>query len=255
MKATRSFMAAMSFLTRFPLPKSRFRGTDIASGLWAFPIVGFIIGIFLSLLSIPVYLFIPAPLAPALILVAWVWITGGLHIDGFIDCCDALFSTKPWKERLEILKDVHSGSFGITGAVLFLIVKYGALASIRPDALLFLLPMAAIAGRSAMLFVIYRFPYARDSGIGKTIKDHAGIGEHLLSFLLLFGVAFTFLFSPCPFYLGFASIIVTFVFCEIFGFWVLKRIPGFTGDVYGATCELVEAIVLVLGAIVIKAYE
>jgi adenosylcobinamide-GDP ribazoletransferase len=252
MKATRSFIAALGFLTRLPVSKVGFGGNDISSGLWAFPIVGLIIGLLLSLSSIPIYLFVPLPLASGILLVMWIWITGGLHIDGFIDCCDALFSTKPWKDRLEIMKDVAAGSFGVTGAVLFLIIKYGALASIRPDALLVILPMAAVAGRSAMLFVIYRFPYARETGIGKIMKEHVGIREHLVSFLLLFGVAVAFIFSPCPFYLGFASIVAAFVFCEIFGFWVMKRIPGFTGDVYGATCELVEALILVLSAIVLK---
>jgi len=253
MKAARSLIAALGFLTRLPVSKAKSGVNDISSGLWAFPVVGLIIGLFLSVSSIPLYLFVPLPLASGILLVLWVWITGGLHIDGFIDCCDALFSTRPWKDRLEIMKDVAAGSFGVTGAVLFLVVKYGALASIRPDALLVILPMAAVAGRSAMLFVMYRYPYARETGIGKIMKEHVGIREHLVSFCMLIGVAFAFVFSPCPFYLGFASIVATFVFCEIFGFWVMKRIPGFTGDVYGATCELVEALILVLSAIILKA--
>ncbi len=252
MKMTRSFLAALGFLTRFPVSRAGYTVTEIASGLWAFPIVGFVIGMVLSLLSIPVYMFVPAQLASGLILVFWVGITGGLHMDGFIDCCDALCSAKPWKDRLEIMKDVAAGSFGVTGAVLVLIVKYGALAGIRPDALPVVLPMAAVAGRSAVLFVISRYPYARESGIGKTLKEHVGMREHIISLIILFGVASGFVFSPCPFYLGFASILMTFVLCEVFGFWVLKRIPGFTGDVYGATCELVETSVLVFCAIALE---
>jgi adenosylcobinamide-GDP ribazoletransferase len=56
----------------------------------------------------------------------------------------------------------------------------------------------------------------------------------------------------CPFYLGFIVLIVCLLFLELFGRWVLRRIPGFTGDVYGAACELTEAAALITAAVVLR---
>jgi adenosylcobinamide-GDP ribazoletransferase len=133
-------------------------------------------------------------------------------------------------------------------------VKYGALASIKPGALLVVLPLAAVAGRAAMIYVMYRFPYARETGLGKSFKEHVGPRDILVSLALLIALSLVAVFFSCPFYLGFATIIVAVLFCELFGFWVMKRIPGFTGDVYGATCELTEAIVLSAAVVLLRGF-
>jgi adenosylcobinamide-GDP ribazoletransferase len=253
MKRAHPLIAALYFLTRLPVTKKKIPWEDVAGGLWAFPFAGLIIGIALSLASILIHAFFPPALGSALILLCWVWITGALHIDGLIDCCDALLAPKTAKERLEILKDVSTGSFGVAGAVLFLIIKYGAIASIMPGALLIVLPLSAVTGRSAMLYVMYRFPYARKTGLGKVFKDRVRLKDIVLSLAVLLSISITVFLFPCPFYLGFASLPAALLLCELFGRWVLKRIPGFTGDVYGATCEIVETAILIFATVVLKA--
>ena len=70
----------------------------------------------------------PRPLLPAaLILAAWAGLTGGLHLDGWADCCDALFVPASRERRLEILHDPRLGSFGGVGLILLLLVKVAAI--------------------------------------------------------------------------------------------------------------------------------
>ena len=255
MNRLRQLVAVLHFLTRLRITKKISTWEDVAGGLWAFPFVGFVIGTILSLASVPVCLFSPAALRGAIILVIWVWITGALHVDGYIDSCDGLLAQKTARERLAIMKDVSAGSFGVAGAILLFIIKYGALTSIDPGALLVVLPLATVTGRAAMTYVMYRFPYARKTGMGKEFKDRVGLKDVLISLAVLVPISATFFFLSYPAYLGIAASAVTVLFLELFGFWVLKRIPGFTGDVYGAACELAEAIVLVWAAVMLRGFR
>ncbi|MBN2534098.1 MAG: adenosylcobinamide-GDP ribazoletransferase [Spirochaetales bacterium] len=253
MKRTHPLIAAFYFLTSFPGTKKSVPLEDIARGLWAFPLIGLFIGIILSLITLLAFILFPSVLATAIILAAWVWITGALHVDGFIDCCDALLCPRAKRERLAILKDVSAGSFGVTGALLLFIVKYSALSSIPLNALFVLIPLSAVAGRSAMLYVMYRFPYAREEGMGKLFKDKITIKDIMISLVVIFCIAPGCILFHCPFYLGFITPVICLLFSELFGRWVVSRIPGFTGDVYGATCELTEVITLITAASILKA--
>lgn len=253
MKRTHPLIAALDFLTSLPFTRRKVSLEDVSRGLWSFPFIGLFIGIILSLISLLSFFSFPDILAGAIILAVWVWITGALHVDGFIDCCDALPCPRTKTERLAILKDVSTGSFGVTGALLLFIVKYSALLSIHRVDLLPILPLSAVTGRSAMLYVMYRFPYARKEGLGKLFKENVKKRDLIISLFVLLCTGVSCSFFRCPFYLGFITLGTGLLFLELFGHWVLTRIPGFTGDVYGAACELTEVITLITAAVVLKA--
>lgn len=252
MKTTNPFIAAFYFLTSLPVTRKEVPFEAVARGLWTFPFIGVCIGIFLSLVSIPGSLVLPPLLLPGVILLIWVWITGALHLDGFIDCCDGLLAPKTKEERLLILKDVATGSFGVVGAILLLLIKFLALASISIHMLPIILVMSATAGRSAILYVMFRFPYAREKGLGKIFKSSITLRDIIISLAVLSGIAGICFFFYSRTFIGFILIGSALICCEVFGFWVLKRIPGFTGDVYGAACELVETVTLVTAAAALK---
>jgi adenosylcobinamide-GDP ribazoletransferase len=251
MKKIPSLIAAFSFLTSIPLPGGKVSLEDAARGLWAFPFAGLFIGGLLyglALLSSP---FLSPLLLSGVLLCCWVWVTGGLHLDGYIDCCDALLASVSKERRLDILKDVATGSFGVTGAVILLLLKFSVLASIAPQFLPAVLLVSAVTGRTALLYVIFRFPYARQKGLGRIFKDTITIRDLLIAAFVLCASALGFLFFHCPVYTGFIMAAAALMWSELFGRWVLSRIPGLTGDVYGASCELAEVVSLVTGAVVL----
>src|SRR6476661_4145503 len=57
-------------------------------------------------------------------------VTGMLHLDGFVDCCDALLGTRTVERRLEILRDSRVGAYGALGGALLLIAKFAALTAL-----------------------------------------------------------------------------------------------------------------------------
>ena len=54
-----------------------------------------------------------------------VIITGGIHLDGFVDTMDAINSYQPIERKLEILKDSHIGAFALISCVTYFIISFG----------------------------------------------------------------------------------------------------------------------------------
>ena len=122
-----------------------------------YPLVGALIGAGLAGLAWllgQIGLAQAAPLLPAaLVLAAWAALTGALHLDGWADCCDALFVPVSRERRLEIMKDPRLGGFGAAGLILLLLVKLAALQGIMagPHALPALIAIPALARWAAVI--------------------------------------------------------------------------------------------------------
>lgn len=233
---------AFSLLTVVPVP---FRWLDAerppARAMAAYPLVGLALGIVLMFASILLRVVLPPLITAALMVVLWAVLTGGLHLDGWADCCDALPATVSRERRLEILKDPRLGSFGGVGLASLLLVKFAAIAS-APHASSALI-LAPTLGRWAIVNVAAMFPLARPDGMaahfrsGLSRRELTGSGVIAMLVCGAFGwgglIAFT------------GATIAAFAF----GRWATSRLGGVTGDVYGATCELVETVVLAVSCI------
>ncbi|OHX21530.1 adenosylcobinamide-GDP ribazoletransferase [Chromobacterium sphagni] len=120
----RGLILAVQFLTRLPTPQlADFRPEWLAASARWFPAVGLIIGALL-LAAMRLGAQVDPWLAALLALLAWVAITGGLHLDGLADLSDALGAAHRSRERFfEVLKDPHLGSFGVLSLLLAVIAK------------------------------------------------------------------------------------------------------------------------------------
>ncbi len=234
----RSLLVALHFLTRLPLPPREISLEEVGRSAWAFPVVGALIGLLLAGADGLLGWLFPPVLRAALVLALWVALTGALHLDGFVDSCDALLAARPPEARLEILRDTHVGAFGVVGAVILLLVKFAALGACLSAGTWAALLLAPPLGRWAMVYAMARYPAARATGIGKTVRESVG-GRTLLGATLL---ALPVLLAHPP--VGLVALALVWAFTVLFARWVLRRIPGFTGDVYGALCEAVEVVVL-----------
>jgi adenosylcobinamide-GDP ribazoletransferase len=251
----RNIINALNFLTIFPVTKKIIPIENIAKALYLFPFIGLILGLLLAGLGFCIQFLFPLLVQRVFILIFWIVLTGALHLDGFIDSCDALFASVTKGKRLQIFKDVKIGAFGLTGAILLLLLKYNSLACLEHQVYLYsALILTPVVGRSALVYVIGRFPYIRKQGLGKPFHLNCGIKEYIMAILL------PLLTTACLFFLLNISCIIIFIIpaawilIELLGRWILKRIPGFTGDVYGAVCELAEIIGL-LGLLLIQRFE
>jgi len=232
-----SILLAFKFLTILPVPvppevPPRTMGRAVA---W-YPLVGAFLGLALAGADLLLSCAFPNGLRSVLVLALWVGLTGALHFDGFLDCCDGLLAPRSPEERLAILRDTHVGSFAVAGGVLLLLVKYAALTSLQGPLRLTVLLVAPVLARWAMAYVLVWYPYGRPGpGLGRLVKENAGQREFLVASVLASAVA-----GAAWQAWGLAAHLATWVVAVAIARWVMTRIPGLTGDVYGAVGELVE---------------
>jgi adenosylcobinamide-GDP ribazoletransferase len=240
-------LRALQLLTVLPVRPRWDKSVPPGRAMAAFPLVGVLLGITLGVLSLLLRetgLHRVAPFLPsALVVTAWAMLTGGLHLDGWADCCDALFVPVTRERRLDILRDPRVGSFGVVGLVLLLLIKFAAIPiNLQPLGVFRLLIVAPVLGRWAMVMAALHFPLARDEGMAFHFCQGAGRREVFLATLTtVFVCVFAGAVGVAAF---FASVLVMLTFAR----WASARLGGLTGDVYGAIVELVETITLVVGA-------
>ena len=216
---------------------------DIRASHGWYPLVGLLVGVPPTLA-----LLLPLDAGPraALALVLWVVITGGLHLDGWMDCCDAAFAppgptaAATRQRRLDILGDPHAGTFGVAGLILLLLGKWTALVS----APAFLPLLAASVARWGMLLPLRLYAPARTTGLAAA---HAGkVSLRLPTFSLAVAAALPLLVlgivqAPGPLVVAVLAGGMAAVWTAA---WLSRRFGGVTGDVCGATGEATEFLIL-----------
>ncbi|MHB0874428.1 MAG: adenosylcobinamide-GDP ribazoletransferase [Anaerolineae bacterium] len=236
----RAVATALQFLTVAPpLLRRALLPQELGHAVAYYPLVGLLLGGVLAVLHWGLSHVLPAGLVSALVLAAWVWASGALHLDGFLDSCDGLFGGFTPEDRLRIMRDERVGAFAVVGGVLLLLVKYAALAATpHPLAALVLAP---VLGRWTIAGAVVAFPYARAKGLGRDIKDHARGTQWLLASVTAVAVSIAWGGIVPGLLAGAAAVLVLL----LGGRFVLARLPGMTGDTYGALCEASETAVLI----------
>lgn len=173
-----SFKIACSMYSKLPVPQSDWTEENMWYVMCFFPWIGAVIGLFFAgvwnvkewLASCGIYyheLFYAAILT-----VLPIFVTGGIHMDGFLDTCDALSSWQEKEQRLEILKDSHAGAFAILSCAVYLILTCGAMTSLRTE-LIPVVGLGFLMSRSLSGLSIVTFPMAKGSGLAAMFADRA----------------------------------------------------------------------------------
>lgn len=236
-----SFLAALQFLTILPpIVRRPFTHSELGRSVGFFPLVGWIIGAALWCVAWGVGWIFPMPVVAAITLATWLLLTGAIHFDGFLDMCDGLFGGHDPESRLTIMRDHRVGAFATAGGALLLLMLFAALISLDTMMLGPALLLAPVLGRWAAAQAIIWTPYARQQGLGRAMKDNARWPQSLLASLFILPA---FILIPIPASAGFLTTLVTLAGILII---TLRRIPGLTGDIYGAIIVITEAATLVL---------
>jgi adenosylcobinamide-GDP ribazoletransferase len=226
---------ALQFLSSLPVSLSRMpTAQETGRSLLYYPMVGVVFALVLAMLD---HLLSDGPLLlrAALLLCAWVVLTGGLHLDGLADTADAWVGGYGDRERtLTIMKDPRSGPMAVIALVLLLLVKFAALVALLEagEQAWLWIPMIA---RAALLGLFLTTPYVRPGGLGQALASHLPreAAWWVLGLCLIFGLAL----------LGAALLVGVGVF--IWLRWMMfRRLGGTTGDTAGAILECIEAAML-----------
>jgi adenosylcobinamide-GDP ribazoletransferase len=206
-----------------------------------YPVVGLVIGLILFVITLSAQRLFSPDVTAFFILIGWVILTGGLHLDGFGDSCDGLFATVEPDRRLEIMKDSRVGSWAVVGLALLLLGKWVALQNVKPVMLI----LPPVVGRWAMVIAVYAFPYARATGVGAYFRTGFGRWQAIIASVVTTVIVIGASIAADLRAILILPLVVLIVWGA--GRWAASRLGGgLTGDVYGALCELVELLTLLM---------
>ncbi len=241
----RDIGTALMLLTRLPLPTlpSGPEGDrSPAEAAWAYPLVGLVVGLMVAVLAWGMQgLGVNGPVTGLFVVLASVLITGAMHEDGLADCADGFWGGWDMAMRLKIMKDSQIGSYGVIALVLSLLLRWYVITQmINAGMLLAAVVTAAVMSRGAMVWVMHRLPHARRDGLAQQVGRPArgtaciALGIAALAALLAPTVSALWLIVVA----GLCTLAVSMV--------ARRKIGGQTGDVLGATQQVVELGVLVV---------
>lgn len=229
------FWIALQFLTVLPIElKNMPSAKQNGQALLFYPVVGLLIGLMLFAFTL-ILAKLPILFNAALILVLWIWLTGGLHLDGLADTADAWVGGFGDPERtLKIMKDPACGPIGVLSLIAVCLLKFVALYVLleqKLEAFLIVLPML---GRSVPLFLFLTTRYVRAQGLASSMLENIPRLAIWMVFVITIALLCAFKWAGLVSLFGF--LIIIFYLRALF----IKRIGGITGDTVGAAIELSE---------------
>ncbi len=238
----RRFILMLQFLTTIPLPVDlKVTDEDMGKGLVFAPLVGLILGGVLAAVYYVLSLAFPPLISSALVLAAYILLTGGLHLDGLGDTFDGLFSGRSKEQMLEIMRDSRVGTNAVLAIVCVLLINWAVLSSIPASRITGVVLLFPVAGRIGSLTAAGCSRYARSgAGLGKSFIDRCGVGEVALG-LVIYMLIFFLAAGHGRMALSVIPPVAAVVLVRILS----GKIGGATGDVLGAVCELNQAIFLI----------
>lgn len=235
------FLAAGGLLTRLPIPPSRYpRQTPPADGIWAFPVIGCIVGACSALAyALSQYAGLPQTLSAIACLATSALITGLLHEDGLADFADSAGGSTVENRRI-IMRDSRIGTYGVSALFGSFFTRWAAITAIAPEMVIPSIVAAHCAGRAFLgLHYLSLYP-ARTDGLA------AGSGHpstELLAFTAFIGTALLLLLVP------FEAVSIVLLVGAITGFLLagltMKMIGGYTGDTLGTAEQIGEIVAFV----------
>lgn len=251
---------AISMFTVIPLPRYQWDDEGGKNIMKFYPVIGLIVGLIwygsfrlLNLLGASIMV------TAAITLIIPFVLTGMLHLDGYMDVCDALLSRRNKEEKLRILKDPHTGAFAVISVVMLFIVNFSGIYTVISNSIqgnsvnnintsaigLILIP---IISRSLMGYLLLSKESMKGSSLGAFFKQGTGKVDRfiLLSCLIISSIILVFIFGICGLIMSLAMILAsTFLVNKS-----AKEFDGMSGDSAGYGLVIAETIgVLILSFI------
>lgn len=241
----KSIIVAFSVYSKIPMPKFEWASDDMKYHLCFFPWVGALIAVLEWIL----YCFFQAGTFGKAFFVLFalalpLLVTGGFHVDGFMDTMDALHSYQPKDKKLEILKDPHIGAFAVISLLVFVLLAACFLSEVDNNkAVAAVLPCCFIS-RALSGIAVTCFPKAKKDGM---LADASAVESKkvvLISLVLQLAGAVAFMVCASAFsfvYCG-AVLAVVSLFFAWFYFMSRREFGGITGDLCGFFVTVAEFI-------------
>jgi adenosylcobinamide-GDP ribazoletransferase len=243
--AANSFLVAVQFMTRLPVPRGTHYSPDaLAKSAVFFPAIGLLVGAGGVALNLFLSPHVSRDVVVVLILVYLVTVTGGLHEDALGDAADGFGGGWEKDRILAIMRDSRVGSFGAIAITLGLLARFVFLTNLPPGKFDGFFIAGQVLGRWTALPLAFFLPSARghETGQGRFIADKITALSFAVGTLLAFAIVAIALRGAALW----AALVATLI-AAVSGFYYRHRIGGITGDCLGATIQLTEIAIYFMG--------
>ncbi|MBP3040415.1 adenosylcobinamide-GDP ribazoletransferase [Bacillaceae bacterium Marseille-Q3522] len=247
MKTIKGLIINVQFFTSIPIPYTVPMDKEyLEKAVKTLPLLGLLQGFFYAFLAFFLDYWTPlSPLAIAFIIwLALIIVSGGIHLDGWIDASDAYFSYRDKQKRLEIMKDPRTGAFGVISVIVLLSARFLFIYEIfahSGNAVYLQMFIIPFLGKNVMGYLLVKGKSAKEAGLGTLFKN-AATGRTLWTYLLYAGLVYLgiFYFVPEAVIGALLLLIAAFLFILAAPRKIEKWFGGITGDLLGASLEGVE---------------
>lgn len=249
MHILKSLMIAFSIYSKIPVPQFEWKDEDMKYMLCFFPWIGAVIGGCVYFWNYLCDILNAGAMCHILIGAAIpLAITGGFHVDGFMDTMDAFHSYQPKEKKLEILKDSHIGAFAVIMLALYGMIYIGAFSEIVDKSLLMIVCAGFFLARCLSGISVVSFPSAKKDGMLYLFASSSQKAVVKWSLYLQSIACITFILWQSV-YAGIVVVSAAFGAFAYYYYRTKKELGGITGDTAGYFVLICEASMMIAAAV------
>lgn len=254
MHLIKSLVIAFSIYSNIPVPQFEWKDEDMKYMFCFFPWIGVVTGVCVYLWNVFCRTYDIGELCRCAISAAIpIFVTGGIHMDGFIDTMDAFCSHQPKERKLEILKDAHIGAFAVIMLAAYILVWVGAFSAITDEDALKIVCCGFFLSRCLCGISAISFPAAKSEGMLYMFTHNACIKnagkKAVLAALYIQCIACVAAMLFISFYKALFVIAAAVISLVYYYRRCAKELGGVTGDTSGYFVMICEVCVIAAGAV------
>lgn len=244
-----SMDVAFSMYSAIPMPQIMWNEQNMKYMLAFMPMVGLVQSVLLILwVNVSSILQINTILFAAIATLIPLFVTGGIHLDGFCDTVDARASHQERDKKLEILKDPHTGAFAVMGCIAYLLLTFALWTQPSPEHRILtakIMSIGYVFSRALSVLAVVSFPCAKNSGLVHSFSS-AAQKQRVKQISVLWVLVCEAAFLLVNIWIGVAALVGAFFVFGYYHHMAMKEFGGITGDLAGYFLQINEIVLLIL---------
>jgi adenosylcobinamide-GDP ribazoletransferase len=237
-KMIKALLMSVGMFSVLPVPKQHWDERCVSWVIPFFPVVGGLIGCLWYVIALFATEF-PLPLQSVVVLLVPFFLSGFLHLDGYIDTADAFFSRQNLEEKKRILKDSHIGAFGVVAVICLLLIQFCVIQTIiieKKTVLAFV--FIPIISRCVTGIALLNMKPMSETGYAVMFRENTK-PTHTLFLLVFFIVTsiFAVLLGNIEVWFGLITVIVSALSVLVY---LNRQFQGLSGDLCGCVISVSE---------------
>lgn len=248
MNILKNMAVAFSMYSNIPVPHFEWTKDNMKYSMCFFPVVGAVVGgIMIGVFYLLSLAGFGSTLNGAVLAIVPILVTGGIHVDGFLDTADAISSWQPTEKRVQILKDTHTGAFAIIFGICYFILDFGFKSELSFQSCL-VIACGYVLSRSLSGISVVSFKLMAKSGLAATFSDMAQktVVRTVSIIFALVSAGLMIYISPVIGGCAIAGALIAFVYYRLMSY---RNFEGINGDLAGFFLQICEILILI-GAVI-----